>query len=166
MKPEKSKRTKRTVFIIGGILCSLPIIYIIILAISWTHSDNLNVQRLKVLQADGVLSCNIGQITASHTEDVNARGTTHGIGFGGTSPTVVSRDYYLNNADSKTVLDAFNACAQANGWKTSPTPGEPGVQGEKTFSGGWQASLLITIDRLAPHDKQPVVNIYIDTDGI
>jgi len=165
MKLQKSKKIRRIVLITIAGIVSLPILYIVILAISWLHSDHANAQRLKTLQADGILHCNVTQIAPWHGEDVDTAGGTHGIGFGGTSPTLVAREYYMNGADTKGVLNAFAGCAQADGWQMSQTFDNSSLQATKTFPGGWLATLLIAIEKQAPHNAQPVVEVQLETDG-
>jgi hypothetical protein len=164
----------KLVSIIGYVLLSsIAIIVVIVLvfvaatAISWYRDDQMNAERLKTLQSDGLLSCHVDRIVPMHSRDHDRLGTNHGIGFGGTSPTTVFRAFSLNGADPTTVMAAFTKCAQTNGWTlTQQSAKDLYTAGLKTFSGGWQASLLVVVStRPAPlsiyRTDYPVVEINL-----
>ena len=160
--------------IVLGLAVALMIVVLLVIALfiaGWLHSDATNTERLHELQSDSLLRCHVSQITPWHAEDSNEVGTTHGIGFGGTAPTAVARDFYLNSADPPSVMSTLLACAQQSGWKMSILPGANqqdtvSATGVKTFPGGWQATLDMGVERHAPFASQPIVQIVIQTDAV
>jgi hypothetical protein len=141
-------------------------VFVAAIAIRWHRDDQMNAERLKTLQSDGLLSCQVDRIVPLRSSDADRLGTTHGIGFGGTSPTTVTRSFSLNGADPTTVMAAFARCAQANGWTlTHQAAKESYIMGIKTFSGGWQASLLVSVSVRPPPgnspDNYPVVQVRL-----
>ena len=164
----KSRRHK----VIGTIVLSAAVaLAIVVFIVGWLRSDAINTRRLHELQSDSLLRCHVAEITPWHAEDSNEAGTTHGIGFGGTAPTAVARDYYLNSADPPSVMSTLVECAQHSGWKVSILRGANkqdivSVTGVKTFQGGWQATLDMGVERHAPFASQPIVQIAIQTDAV
>jgi hypothetical protein len=120
--------------------------------------NGTNQHRLHVMQADPVLRCSVTGVTPWLTLD--SAGTTHGIGFGGTSPTTVSRILHLS-ASPAVVLRSYLQCALAAGWSASLQFGA--VNGTKTFERQWEASLFVGAGE---HDFRggPAVVITIDTE--
>lgn len=158
---------KAIALVLGGL--ALYIITVVVAnlhPIAWWHSDRVNRQRLKVLQADGIVHCSIPNVEAWHErEEANADipGTTRGIGFGGRSPTVVHRMYRLQGADPNPVIDAFAVCARSSGWTLRKQPHQT-WSGTKSFADGWTALLTIYMDSRTPPDNQPTVQIDLRAD--
>lgn len=161
MSKRKSAMKKAIVLVLGGVALYIIIVVVANLhLIAWWHSDQVNAQRLKVLQADGILHCSVPNIEAwREREEARADmpGTTHGIGFGGRSPTVVHRMYRFQSADPNPVMDAFAACARSSGWTLSKQPHQTWT-GTKSFADGWTANLIIYVATIPP-DNQPTVQI-------
>jgi hypothetical protein len=153
--------------VLGGVAsCTVAVVAAVI--IGWRHSDKLNEQRLKLLQADGVLHCPVAKITPwQEKEEINAdlAGTTHGIGFGGRSLTSVTRLFSLNDADPPNVINAFTVCAQSSGWTLAKRP-YAALTGTKSFPGGWKAYLNIYIENHPPFANQPIVQVDLKADPI
>ena len=132
------------------------------------HIDDLNAQRLKLLQADGILHCRVAKISPWHeTEEINAdiAGTTHGTGFGGRTLTSVTRLFSLNGADPTNVLSAFKVCAQTSGWMLAKRP-SAALSGTKSFRDGWTANLNIYMESHTPFANQPIIQITLSTDPL
>jgi hypothetical protein len=159
-----------TVGVVSLLMTACVVLVVVLTAINWHSSDTLNGQRLHALQSDGLLRCQVAQISPWHARDVNRAGTTHGIGFGGTAPTVVARNFYLNDADPTSAMTTFLSCAQNSGWKVEQLPRAAGqvfsLTGTKIFPGGWMASLGIGVLMHAPCASQPIIEVYLQTDGV
>jgi hypothetical protein len=150
-----------------AIIVVVVLVFVAATAISWYRDDQMNAGRLKTLQSDGLLSCQVDRIVPLHSRDADRRGTTYGIGFGGTSSTTVVRIFSLNGADPAAVMAAFSQCAQTNGWVlTHQAKKELYTMGVKAFDGGWQASVLVCVSTRPPpgtdYTNYPVVEIHLD----
>jgi hypothetical protein len=151
-----------------GAVGSCIIVVVAAIMIGWHHSDDLNAQRLKILQADGVLHCRAAKISPWHEkEEANAdlAGTTHGIGFGGRTLTSVTRLFSLNDADPANAINTFTVCAQSSGWMLAKRP-YVALSGIKSFPGGWKAYLSIYIEDHTPSANQPIVQVDLKADPI
>ena len=158
-------------------LCFLPWIiiiliiagYIVSIAIHYHHADQVNAQRLKTLQSDGLLTCSLAPIAPANG-NTDACGSNHGIGFGGTSPTIVTRYFDLNGVDPDSAIVAFARCAQAGGWVVTSREEfkkqEIYLRGRKTCPGGWRADMFIALGwrPFAPANSPPVVQIQLDAE--
>jgi hypothetical protein len=132
------------------------------------HHDDVNARRLKILQSDTVLSCNVSRITPWHEREernADAAGTSSGIGFGGRSPTSVTRLFSLNGADPPNVIDALRVCAQSSGWTLVKQPGVA-LNGTKSFPDGGAAYLKIYIGSQIPLADQPIVMVTLTAEPI
>jgi len=113
--------------LIIGLVLAVALCLIVFVAanlIVWRHHDSVNARRLKSLQADAILRCDVAKITRwNEKEEMNAdlAGSTHGIGFGGRTLTSVTRVFRLNDAEPASAIDAFTACAQSSGWVLGQT---------------------------------------------
>jgi hypothetical protein len=136
-----------------------------VIAVTWHQDDSRNARRMNELQADPLLRCHVAQIVPWHAEDVNSPGSTHGIGFGGTSPTMVARGFYLNGADPAQVLATFAICAHNSSWVSYQQTAD-NFSATKTFPGGWQASLTIGVSMHAPFANQPIVQVVIESEAV
>ena len=122
--------------------------------------------RLDVLRADPIVRCQVAGTTPWEGNDV--AGSNNGVGFGGRSPTTVTRVYHLDPARTGAVLDAYLACARDAGWRARRTPYRSAdtmwVDGTKTFPSGWTATLLISAGQRAWHE-QPAVLVHLTADA-
>ena len=169
-RPTLKTLVLRGLFIVIGLAVAWVVVVLAVFIFSWHHSNHLNQQRLQTLQNDSILHCQVPQISAWHTEDVNVAGTTHGIGFGGTAPTSVTRDFNLNNANPISVISAFTACAQKDGWTLTQYSDfkrpEPYLEATKVFPGGWMATLGITTELNPSFTGQSIIQLDLETDGV
>lgn len=94
-----------------------------------------------------------------------APGTRQGIGFGGTSPTLVPRDLRLTgNVDR--VRAQLSSCAARAGWPVHPfTTGIAGFWARKRFEDRWDAILSVYVGDHV-FSQQPAVEIRIQTDPV
>ena len=144
------------------------ILVVVVNIFVWHRNDILNAQRLKLLQADSLLRCPVIKISPWHEKEemiADMVGTTHGIGFGGRSPTSVTRMFSLNGADSEDVIQSFAVCAQSSGWILTKRP-NLALSGTKSFPAGWTANLRIHVLNNPPFTNQPVVQVQLSTDPI
>jgi len=165
-------RSKRKFVLIILLVLAGVVSYIIVVVaaniIVWHHSDSLNAERLKILQADGVLQCRVAKISPWHEQEernADMAGTTHGIGFGGRAPTSVTRFFSLNDADPANVIDTLTICAQSSGWMLAKRP-YIALSGTKSFPGGWKAFLNIYIENHPPFAREPFVQVDLRADPI
>jgi hypothetical protein len=126
-------------------------------------SDQENDRRLNVLQHDQFLRCRVDG--AKPWTVLDTAGTTHGIGFGGTSPTLVLRDLRLTgNIDQVTAQ--LSTCAAQAGWSVHPfTTGIAGFWARKRFEDRWNATLNVYVGDHV-FRQQPAVEIRIETDPV
>jgi hypothetical protein len=153
--------------VLGGFASYIGVM-VAITMIPWHHSDKVNAQRLRMLQNDGVLRCDVAEISPWHEKDerhADTAGSTHGIGFGGRTLTSVTRMFSLNGADPSNVIGAFAGCAQSNGWRLVKQPYVP-LRGIKSFADGWTADLNVYVIKDAPFTKEPLIQINLSADPI
>jgi hypothetical protein len=125
-------------------------------------SDQENDRRLHVLQADQFLRCRVDG--AKRWKALDTAGTTHGIGFGGTSPTLVIRDLRLTGNVGR-VTAQLSTCAAQAGWSVHPlTTGIAGFWARKRFEDRWNATLNVYVGN--PALQPPAVEIRIETDPV
>jgi hypothetical protein len=126
-------------------------------------SDQENDRSLNILQHDQFLRCRVHGVKPWTVLDT--AGTTHGIGFGGTSPTLVLRDLRLTgNVDRVTAQ--LSACGAQAGWPVHPfTTGIAGFWARKRFEDRWNATLN---GYVGDHvfKQQPAVEIRIEADPV
>jgi hypothetical protein len=123
-------------------------------------SDQENDRRLHILQQDQFLQCRVDGTKPWTVLD--RAGTTHGIGFGDRSPTLVLRDLRLTgNVDR--VTTQLSTCAAQAGWPVHPfTTGIAGFWARKRFEDRWNATLHVYVgDHILR--QQPAVEIRIET---
>lgn len=136
---------------------------VIVALLSACGSDQENDRRLSVLQHDQFLRCRVDG--AEPWTVLDTAGTTHGIGFGGTSPTLVLRDLRLTgNIDRVTAQ--LSACAAQAGWPVHPfTTGIAGFWARKRFENRWNAILNVYVgDHI--FGQRPAVEVRIETDPV
>jgi hypothetical protein len=164
-----SRRGARRLLLV--VLAGIATFTIIIVAaniVAWSHADSVNAERLKVLETDGILRCHADSVSPWHEEEeINAdlAGTTHGIGFGGQTPTSVDRFFSLNSANAANAMGAFAVCAQSSGWALIKQPGAA-LSGTKSFPGGWTAYLRIYVLEHSPIADQPLIQVDLITKPI
>ena len=123
-------------------------------------SQHVDAQRLATLQHDPLVV-----VAAPGTSSLNhadSAGTGNGIGFGGTSPTVVSRALRLHG--SRTAVARFYAqTAIRNGWRVSTVRCSAKtdlISASKQFP-GWIATATIGVGD--HYELGPAVTIFIET---
>lgn len=127
-----------------------------------------NAARLHVLRNDGLWRC---PAAAGLTLDSTFQlvGSSNGIGFGGTTPTELHRLYRLDNADEGRVVAVLASCARASGWAVQErvlgADMFPTATGTKSFSGGWQASILIAARSPRQSLAASLLEIDLETDA-
>jgi hypothetical protein len=156
--------------IIAGVLGGAALYFVTVVAVNlivWWYHDNLDVQRLRVLQADGIWQCEVATISPWHEREersADTAGSAHSVGFG-SYPTTVTRLFRLNGADPASVIQTFTECAQSRGWALTTRPGAA-LSGSKSFPGGWTAYLSIYIERRPSFVDQPIVQVSLLTEPI
>lgn len=166
-----SKRSGIAFLAVVGVIAAIFLLILIVLIIGWVGDNNRNADRLRALEADGILRCQVPGIVPLPSKDVNTTGTSQGIGYGGTSPTLVTRDFYLGSASPASVTVELMNCAKASGWIVTMLPGSladstTSFRGTKVFSGGWMAALNMGVMMHAPFANQPIVELSMETDGV
>lgn len=156
--PGRAARALRRAGAAAAIVAALPVLA----ACQRGHGN----ARMDALRQDPLLRCSVSGATPWQASDI--AGTDHGIGFGGTLPTTVSRVYHLDAARADEVLDAFLACARDAGWRASRTPyrsrDTAWVTGTKAFPGGWTGYLRVSAGTRVWHD-QPAVLVQLTTEA-
>jgi len=152
--------------VLGG-----PALYVVTVVavnlIVWRYHDNLNVQRLRVLQADRIWQCEVATISPWQEQEersADTAGSTHSVAFG-SYPTTVTRMFRLNDADPSSVIQTFTECAQSSGWALTTRPGAA-LSGSKSFPGGWTAYLSIYIEHHPFPVGPPIVRVSLLTGPI
>jgi hypothetical protein len=160
---------------------ALVIVFVAATVIVWWHEDPRNAQRLKILQADPILRCDVSgtKVTPWHEQEqrnADRAGTTKGIGWGGRAETSVTRLYSLSDADAASVVDAFAACAQASGWTVAKPPAWASrmdarrlplrLSATKSFPDGCTARLSVYVVERYPSSGQPMVLLDLRADPI
>ena len=126
-------------------------------------SGRENRRRLHVLHQDQFLRCRVDG--AEPWTVLDTAGTTHGIGFGGTSPTLVLRDLRLTGSIDQ-VTAQLSACAAHAGWSVHPlTTGIAGFWARKRFEDRWNATLNVYVGDHV-FRQQPAVQIRIETEPV
>jgi hypothetical protein len=131
----------------------------------WRRQDNIAAQRLRILQSEPILHCNVaGIVPWRESEEINADtlGNTHGISFGGRTLTSLTRLFRLKGADRADVMKAFTACAESSDWVLGRQP-SVGLNGVKLMSYRWAANLSISIESHTPISDQPIVQVTLST---
>jgi hypothetical protein len=123
-------------------------------------SNQENSRRLHILQQDQFLQCRVDG--AKPWTVLDKAGTTDGIGFGGTSPTLVLRDLRLTGNVGR-VTAQLSRCAAQAGWPVHPfTTGIAGFWARKRFEDRWNAILNVYAGDHV-FGQQPAAEIRIET---
>ena len=156
--------------IVAAVLGGAALYVVTVVAVNlivWRYHDNLNVQRLRVLRADGIWQCKIATISSWHEQEergADTAGSTHSVGFG-SYPTTVTRLFRRNGADPASVIQTFTECAQSNGWALTTRPGAA-LSGSESFPGGWTAYLNIYIERRPFPVGPPIIRVSMLTEPV
>ena len=160
--PTKRSIQRFVLLLFAGVASYVVIVIVSSILVSWRH-DEINARRLKILQSDSILNCNVKKITPWREQEernADAAGSTQGIGFGGRSDTSVTRLFSLNGSNPPDVIDAFRNCAQSSGWTLLKLPNS-GLNAKKSFPDGWTAVLMINISSHSPFAAQPIVQVSL-----
>jgi hypothetical protein len=156
--------------IIAGVLGWAALYFVTVVVVNiivWWYHDNLDVQRLRVLQADEIWQCEVATISPWQEQEersADTAGSTHSVGFG-SYPTTVTRLFRLNGADPASVIQTFTECARSTGWALTTRPGVA-LSGSKSFPGGWTAYLSIYIEHHPFPVGPPIIQVRLLTEPI
>ncbi len=119
-------------------------------------SGSANAGRLRVLETDPVLHCQVAGLTPWRVTSSTSRAS----GSNNSVPLTVTRAYRLAGAQPGAAFEALTACARQAGWKVQQlgqgTTRESTLQATKDFSGNWAGALVIDVNANSNPDQAAV----------